>query len=292
MTATLAEAAVRDPARPAAQLLLETTVCDLHLTALHIGILTTLLSASTQSGREPRLRPWRHLIFQDSEAMLLALKYCQETELPGSIGLEMVRFYKKLPAAKAKLEPLTTERGDRSAAWRGECESAAREWRQLATEAQALLKTLRTLTQRRLESSFVTDNQTLILFLGEAISGQVQRISPHGEITPLALLQRRTAPRMRTGGACRVIIGNAAFSAEFLDVSRGGVGLRCKAPAEIGQTLDVELSGNRRIGATVVRKDAGGLGLKFDVPLHVDDPLLRATNSNDVRPARQARRCS
>jgi hypothetical protein len=63
---------------------------------LTFRVLAALLSASSNLGSELRLRPWRHLLFQDAEAMLLAAKHRLESGLPEALGLDMIKLYRKL----------------------------------------------------------------------------------------------------------------------------------------------------------------------------------------------------
>ena len=65
--------------------LFETVICDLHSTALQVGCIAVVVAACSKSDAGWTLRAWRHGLFDDCEAMRLALRFRDQIGLNTTI---------------------------------------------------------------------------------------------------------------------------------------------------------------------------------------------------------------
>src|SRR3569833_1138567 len=75
-------------AKPAAKpkFLLELIVADLHWTSLQIASLALLATSAAAPGSATELHAGRHLVYDDTRVMRLALRYSPEAGLPNEIS--------------------------------------------------------------------------------------------------------------------------------------------------------------------------------------------------------------
>lgn len=256
--------------------MLEMMICDLHWNALHTGVLATLMNAWMKHRPDWTLWPFRHLMIEDSEVMLLTLKFGAEIGLPSENQRGLERLYREIAEAKARLQPIAKARTAGSRMDAAQMSALAATWTRLAREAARALMSLRALTQSRLPSEHNADNHTLVTFLEEAASGKTDRVGAQGDIRIPQLRQRRSTPRVEASVACRLEVNGVTFPAQIVDVSRRGLGLSCKADVQSGARATVALLDGRRLAASVMRRGGDRLGLQLSTPLSATDPLFRA----------------
>lgn len=255
--------------------MLETIVCDLHLSSLHIATLAMLAAAYLRDEPDWTLRPWRNILIDDGAIMQLALKCFADVKLGDEFASRISRLYAGLSAAKAATEPLARIAKRYSSEDRARLAEAAARWKRLRAQSIDVLRDLGPVIAGRLNERFAKDGATLIAFLTEAAGGATSRVSSKGEIRLPQLLQRRRGARAPVGGSCRLIVADRTVEARLVDVSREGIGLVCRHATSVGQALAIEFDDGRRLKATVARRTGDRIGLKLAAPLSGLDPLFR-----------------
>lgn len=259
--------------------LLETLLCDLHWSMLHIGAFSTLVNACLRSEEEWTLRPWRHILHDNQKIVQLALRYCADIGLSSAISEEISKLYMELAKVKLLTVPLTASSRAYTPAERQQLSQLASKWRLLCQNAGHILARLEPDVRARLSGPYAGDSRTLVRFLTEAASGDTKCVSRWGEITLPTLAQRRLAPRREVHRPCWLITADRKLPAVLDDVSRNGIGILCSAPLVDGQPITVELDDGRILSATVVRQIGERVGLALKTPLANDDPLFAQTKS-------------
>ena len=263
--------------------LLESIVCDLHWSTLHIGAIGALIGARLKSEAEWTLRPYRHLFHDDSRIMQLALRYCEEIRIDASVGGAISRLYQTTSIVKLSTLPAVQMAKSYNGAEIQLLRQSAPKWRQLGLDAIQCLTSLEAQSKGRLAPQYSDDTRTLCRFLAESARDASGHVSAFGEVRLPELSQRRHSPRVGVNTACRIVIDGAPFAAVLEDVSRDGLGLRSQRPVTEGMRLDVELRDGRRLAGTVVRQRGEQVGLTLARSLASDDPLFRAQARGSTR---------
>lgn len=253
-----------------ADFLFESVVCDLHLAALEAGGFAMILTARAAAGAAWPLRAWRSRLRDDGPSMQLSLRFFSDMGMPAATATRVAAVYTNFTRATAETPPEAALSSlDRTALTR-----SAEQWRRLCAEFGAVLEALAAETQRRLPAPYGEDSQNLAGFVGEAARGDVRRVSRFGEIELPRLRQRRSAPRAAVRHACALITPGGRIAAEIEDISRNGLGLRCRQPPREGQEVTVELTGGRRLTGVIARVSGQQAGLRLSTPLATNDPLF------------------
>lgn len=260
------------------EFLLETIVYDLLWSDFHVGTFATLLSACARTNADWTLRPWRHLLYDNSKIMQLALRYGPEIGLTEEVCANTSKLYHDIAAEKLRLAPLVETSTSYSSAERREVIAASIAWRRLAQAAKSILVAFEAAAIRRLGDLLVEDARTLFKFLDEAGAGSDERVGPSGEISLPVLKQMRHEPRMKIEGRCTVIVADKSIAASLKDVSACGLGMICDQPLPDKQSITVVLEDGRRLKGTVASRRDDHVGLLLDSRLNRNDPLFHRTN--------------
>ena len=253
-----------------ADFLFESVICDLHLAALGAGGFAMLLTARAAADAAWTLQAWRSRLHVDGETMQLSLRFHADMGMPAATAALVAGVYASLARATAQ----TPGEAGRSNPDRTALARSAEQWRGLSGEFGALLGALAAEVRRRLSAAYNEDSQALIAFLREAAAGDVRRVSRFGEIELPRLRQRRSAPRTEVRHACALIIPAGRFAAEIEDVSRNGLGLRCRQSLRVGDDVVIEVAGGRRLSGVVARSHGQQAGVRLNAPLGAVDSLF------------------
>jgi hypothetical protein len=254
----------------ASGVLLETLVCDLHWSMLHVGALGQLAGACLRAQGAWTLRPWRHLLNDNSSAALLTLRYAPELGLSSALTKGLVGLQNSLSRLRAETLPWTCS--NRRAGGHADLARIAEGWRHLARQGVDLLQALDR-ESAQLNEIYREDARTLALFLRETASGDIRRVDASGEINLPFLKQRRRTVRRPVGLSSRMRIEGQVHIARVLDLSTSGVGVSCRALLDIGARAELAI-GDRHFAATIVRADQPNYGLRLTQNLRPDDPLF------------------
>ena len=251
-----------------ADFLFESVVCDLHLAALTAGGFAMLLTARSLADTTWTLRSWRPVLIDDGQTMRLTLRFRCDMGMSAATAAQLAEIYAGLARAKAGT-PDEIRLSDRGATSR-----SAEQWRRLAADFKSALEAVMSETRRRLPAAYDNDGRALIAFLDEAAKGDARRVSVGGEIALPRLRQRRSSPRAAVRHACALLLPGGRVAAAIEDVSRNGLGLRCREKLREGQEVVVELDGGRKLTGVVARVQGEQAGLKLSGPLPSNDPLF------------------
>jgi hypothetical protein len=261
-------------ATPAAnpKFLLELIIADLHWSSLQIGSLALLSAAAAAQGSIAELHACRHLVYDDTRVMRLALRYGQEAGLSVEISGKLDALYAAIGEALKQMapfvQPLTL-----SPALRDQLHRIVPALRKVAQLAMDSLAALETVTRAALNLDYVEDGLTIRKYLARAARGELSDLDRRGVLQTPRLKQRRQSPRAPVSRSCRLVSQAGEFPAEIVDVSREGLGLVCKGPLTPGDAVAV-LVGGRRLEATVKRLAGFQIGLVLKQTLPVGDPLF------------------
>ena len=256
--------------------LLESIVCDLHWSTLHIGAIASLIGARLKSEADWTLRPYRHLFHDDSKIMQLALRYCEEIRIGAPVGGAISRLYQTTSILKLSTLPAVQASRIYGAAEIHLLKQMQPKWRQLTLDSIQCLTSLEGQSKGRVAAQYSDDTRTLGRFLSESVRDPASQVSGYGEVILPELRQRRHSPRVSVNLPCRLIIDGVPVSAILEDVSRDGLGLRCARVMAEGTPLNIELADGRRMAGTVVRQRGEQFGLTLARSLASDDPLFGA----------------
>ena len=253
--------------------LLESLVCDLHWTALHIGTITTLLNSYLKSPDSFNLKPWRHLLHDNSAIIKLGLRYGHELDISDSAKQTITEVYDRARDAKKNIGSLIKSHS-KDIERQSVITRLHEEWRPLCARCVVALNEVANLAARALSGHFGKDRDTLVVFLLEASRGDSNRVNCWGEIEVPRLEQRRREPRRRLSKPCKLIVSTIELDATIMDVSMHGLGVFCSQTLDLGQTLWVRLEGRQRLEATVIRRSGDHYGLALTRPISSDDRLF------------------
>ena len=252
--------------------MLETLVCDLHWSMLHVGALGQLAGACLRAHGAWTLRPWRHLLNDNSSAALLTLRYAPELGLSCGLTKGLVTLQKSLSKLQAETLPWTCVNRRVNASGHAELARIAEGWRHLARQGVDVLQALER-EGAQLNDIYREDARTLALFLRETATGDIRRVDASGEINLPFLRQRRRTVRRPVGLAARIRVDGRIHIARVLDLSTSGMGVSCPVVLNVDDHTELAI-GDRRFSATIVRADPPNYGLRLTQNLRPDDPLF------------------
>jgi hypothetical protein len=252
--------------------LLELIVADLHWSALQIGSLTLLAAAAAAPGSSAELHAGRHLVYDDTRVMRLALRYGHEAGFADDVSRKLDQLYvaigESLTQMAAVVQPASL-----SPALREKLTAALPALRKLCQTAVECLVLLESVTRASLNLDYGEDSVAIRQYLGRALRGDLSDIDRRGVLYTPQIKQRRQSPRAKISVACRLACAAGEYPCEIVDVSREGLGLVCKCEIAQGDAVTV-LIGGRRLEATVKRLSGFQLGLVLTTPLQIGDPLF------------------
>jgi hypothetical protein len=265
-----------------AEYLWETIICDLHWSAFHIAMLTTLVCAAARGKAEWTVKPWRHVLQSNAKIMKLALRDAPRIGLSQHLADRISNLYTVAGVAKQCLEPLTKTSSPYTQAERLQLREVSGGWRDIAQEAKSVILLIAPDVKLRLAENYTRDGAALVALLFDAGNGDIRRVGPSGELTLPELSQRRYAPRIIVSHRCKLELPDLVVLAQIDDVSREGLGGACAHLLRVNDDLCVRLSDGRRLKAKVARVSPGRFGLRLASPLPTDDPLFSVAGRAEV----------
>ena len=153
-------------------------------------------------------------------------------------------------------------------------EAAARQWRGAAALALDMVDMLEPEARWRLAGAYTENSLILCRGLRLVAAGKTPAIDERAGVARPPLPQHRRAPRYALSVTCRVWFGGQAVRAQTHDISVGGIGLARIPMLKLRDQVEVEFDNGRRLPAIVVWSRENRIGLQFDAPLPLNDPLL------------------
>ena len=251
--------------------LLELIVADLHWSALELGSLALMTAAAATRGSTVELRFCRHLVYDDTRVMRLALRYGADAGLAEDIRRKLDRLYADIGEA---LKPITAfvQSKALTAGQRDQLQRVLPVLRRVVQTAGECLAAVEGVTRSTLARDYSDDSLVIRQFLDRAARGDLGDVRDGVLVAP-RLKQRRQSPRAKVSRPCRLVTAAGEFAAEIVDASREGLGLVCKAPLGQGDAVTVRIDG-RQLAATVKRLDGSQVGLLLRQSLPIGDPLF------------------
>lgn len=152
--------------------LLELIIADLHWSSLQVGSLALMAAAASASGSIAELHSCRHLVYDDTRVMRLALRYGSEAGLADEIRDKLDLLYaaigKSLKPMAAFVQPLTLSHSVRDQL--PQVLPALRKVTQMAAECLTLLESV---TRSALNLDYCEDSVVIRQFLARAARGQM-----------------------------------------------------------------------------------------------------------------------
>lgn len=259
---------------PVLEVLFESIVYDFFWTTMQIGSLGCLIQARTKSDAGWTLRAYRHILDENSQAVILGLRFAEEMRIPAPAKDAIEGVYHGFEKAKQTSGALIRCATPFTAHQRGLVAKLADDWRALARKAMEALRLAEPMVKQRMTMQHAKNCQIIVDFLREVAHGDTRRVNEIGEISLPDLPERRRAPRVAASQPCKIMINGSAIDATLKDVSRFGLGVVCSHPLSLDELVTVELGDGRRLAATVKRRFGDEAGLKLLVPLDFTDALL------------------
>ncbi len=255
--------------------MLETIIYDFLWSALHVGILATLLNAWTRPNEDWSIRPWHHILHDSDKIMQLALRYGPEMGISDAVRVRLLAFYDDVAAGMRQIAPFMKASASQSSTERGHLLNVCSAWRRIAQETKSTLALVEGEVISRLGGVLHDDSRTLFEFLREAAVGDSKRVDTCGRIVLPNLKQMRRTPRLRIAGSCTIELGDRSIPARLIDLSVDGLGIACNEALPSDQSITVVLDDGRGLKCRFVRREGDRVGLAFEAPLQNDDPLFR-----------------
>lgn len=268
-------AAAPPPDAKNADFLFEMIVADLQWTSIQIAAVCMMATACAPLKSPWSLRSCRHLLYDDTGVMRLALRYGAEVGLPDPLPRTLDRLYAELSEIQKRVSPLaeTTALG---ATQREQVQRLVPQLRRVASAASLELEKIEPIARGRLDASYLEDSVAIRQFLGKAVQGDTTAVDRYGVVNTPRLKQRRHSPRVPLEKPCLIVTSVGEFDARLINVSREGLGLVAAAPLAVGQKVIVVVEGDRRLEAKVVRHTGQQVGLTLSQNLPFTDPLFMA----------------
>ena len=272
-------AAPRAASEPAeGNALFEALVCEFHWAALQIGAIASCMNASVALRRSWMLRTCRNLMPVESPVVRVALRAWQDVGYPRELAAAIGRLYLELADARKLTLPLISSAG----VFVGpqipfaKLEQLSAVWRKLAEDCNVAVQDLEPETRWRLNGLYTANAFVLSKFLKEAAAGSFACVNQYGEVALPILPQRRKTPRYTLLQPCKITAHGSSSIAFARDVSKNGIGLNCELDLRLKDAVSVELRNGRKLNGIVVWHQKGRCGVRFDVSLADDDPLISA----------------
>lgn len=251
--------------------LFELLVSDVQWTAIPIATVLMLLTAHHQAERPLNLKSCRHLLNDDINVMRLALTFGSEMGLSQDCTRAVGRLYQRLSLAKTTVSSLILAGGQPGTA---SVKTLIADWRGVASSAIESLRLLDPIVRDNLPDLYAKNSAVVSEFLREASIGSIHRVNDLGEIRLPDLPQRRRDPRKSLERSCRILASGQILPAILRDVSRNGLGITCNHTFGVGEHVQIELEGGRRLKALVAWCDGSRAGFNFETPLSTSDTLF------------------
>ena len=147
-------------------------------------------------------------------------------------------------------------------------------WRTAATQALAVTQELRRDAQDVLPTEYAAAADLLKDVLERVINGSTEFCQTDGTFVLPQLSERRRMQRQSLLQAVKAVSEGHVFHAFAKDISSGGMGLTRMPRLDKGSKISVELKSGRTFAGTVAWSRNGEIGVTFDTPLSLTDPLI------------------
>lgn len=268
----------------------EQLVGELHLAAMQVAVVTSGINALSHGVRLKNLGTLQDMCPQMPHPDKISLPtHCREELgiLPKSIAT--VRdFFCELKFAERDMKQFCAdarEFGINRASFL-DLPAVAGRWRCLSLRALAGVVALEKDVARCLPGRYSQNSPLLKKLLRSVVEGGRPCVDDKATVKLPDLPQRRAAVRPNVHLPCTLEYRGRTFRAVAKDISTGGVGLEF-APALLPQTVVlVEFEGGSCFAGVVVWSKGSRAGVKFDLPLRSNHPLLAgSTRPTSAPPA-------
>jgi hypothetical protein len=256
----------------------EQLIGELHLAAMQVAVVTSGINVLGAGVRLKNPLALQDLGPQVPDADKIALpRRCREQLGVPFKSIAAVRdFFGDLKAAQKDVEAFCADAKEFGTEAAGflDLASVADTWRCLSLRALTAVVALERDVARCLPTRYTLNTPVLKKLLRSVIEGGRPCVDDAGTVKLPDLPQRRAALRPNVHLPCVLEHHGRTFQAVVKDISTGGVGLE-QAPTLAAQTVVlIEFEGGYCFAGLVVWSKGARAGVKFDMPLKPNHPLL------------------
>ena len=147
-------------------------------------------------------------------------------------------------------------------------------WRETCRSARFALDELETILGPDLPPLYLQNHKVLAALLSGAAHGLSPCFNESGELYAPPLPQQRRWPRRAVLQDCVVVFGETNIKGYLRDASAGGLGLDHVPPLKTGVLVTIKMESGRALEGVVAWSRGSAAGVKFNIPLPANDPLL------------------
>lgn len=256
----------------------EQLVGELHLAAMQVAVVTSGVNALSEGVRLKNPLALQDLGPQVPSSEKITLpRHCREELGIAFKSLAAVRdFFGELKTAQQDVEQFCAdadEFGTEEAAFL-DLPGVTDRWRCLSLRALTAVVSVEKDVARCLPGRYSHNTPLLKKLLRSVIEGGRPCVDDNATVKLPDLPQRRASVRPNVHLPCVLEYHGRTFQAAAKDISTGGVGLE-RAPALVPQTVVlIEFESGHCIAGLVVWSKGTRAGVKFDLPLKPNHPLL------------------
>ena len=256
----------------------EQLVGELHLAAMQVAVVTSGVNALSEGVRLKNPLALQDLGPQVPSSEKITLpRHCREELGIAFKSLAAVRdFFGELKTAQQDVEQFCAdadEFGTEEAAFL-DLPGVTDRWRCLSLRALTAVVSVEKDVARCLPGRYSHNTPLLKKLLRSVIEGGRPCVDDNATVRLPDLPQRRASVRPNVHLPCLLEYHGRTFQAAAKDISTGGVGLE-QAPALVPQTVVlIEFESGHCIAGLVVWSKGTRAGVKFDLPLKPNHPLL------------------
>lgn len=256
----------------------EQLVGELHLAAMQVAVVTSGINALGEGIRLKNPLSLQDLGPQVPGAEKITLpRHCREELGIAFKSVATVRdFFGELKTAQKDVEGFCADANEFGTEAAGflDLPGVADRWRCLSLRALTAVVALEKDVARCLPGRYSHNAPLLKKLLRSVIEGGRPCVDENATVKLPDLPQRRAAVRPNVHLPCILEYHGRTFDAVAKDISTGGVGLE-EAPTLVPQTVVlIEFESGHCIAGLVVWSKGSRAGVKFDLPLKPNHPLL------------------
>ena len=265
----------------------EQLIGELHLAALQTAVVTSGVNALGAGVRLQNPMALQDLGPQPPDAAKISLlRKCREQlGVPHKHVAAVREFFSEVPAAQQAVEAFCADANEFGTQEAGflDLAAVADKWRCLSLRALTAVVGLERDVARCLPARYTRNTPVLKKLLRSVIEGGQPCVDNDARVKLPDLPQRRAAVRPNVNLPCILEHHGMTYQAFAKDVSTGGVGLS-GAPTLMPQTVVlVEFESGHCVAGLVVWSKGSRAGVKFDVPLKPNHPLLASDEARSPR---------
>ncbi|MDX2308565.1 MAG: PilZ domain-containing protein [Hyphomicrobium sp.] len=262
------------PATPVA--LIEAAVAELHHVALSVAVVTSAINS---------MKDWRARLSADEIARrlprtislarvlsLLESDAVDHSALTAPTSVVVTELQKCVLALGEFFDDATTIGAARAGTLHAR--RLGDQWRPICRSLSDIVLAWQQASPPTLPELYAQNTRILSALLLGAAAGFRPCLDDDGALYAPELPQMRRWPRRYVLQSCLVMTDNFLLEAVVRDASAGGLGLDQVHGVQPGDVLAVELQSGRRFHGVVAWSKYGKAGLRFDIPLPDDDPLI------------------